>query len=196
MTEFDERRLERDQLSRDASDARRLLGICKAANVLHIARIDALEQAISQAGVLLRWAAAQPCQCEDVADGGSGGPICAPCAAVLWSASKRTTGDPMTCTLDLTGYYAAHGATMTTHTLDRTQQWRQVGWLGIATNHVWSLDDPEWQSDPAGVSPLWLLVFNEPPPPAVDLTAEVAEQEAENEEIAEQWQRLGFGGPW
>jgi len=71
----------------------------------------------------------------------------------------------VTCQIDLTGYYADHGTKMITHTLDRTQHWNQVGWLGIATNHVWSLDDDGWKTDPAGVSPLWLLVDNDRVPP-------------------------------
>jgi hypothetical protein len=40
-----------------------------------------LRERLRQARVLIRWAAAQPCQCEDVAGPGSGGPRCAPCDA-------------------------------------------------------------------------------------------------------------------
>ncbi|HEX7926475.1 MAG TPA: hypothetical protein VF678_02720 [bacterium] len=66
-----------------------------------------------------------------------------------------------TCQIDMTPYYADKGSKMITQTLDRTQHWHQIGWLGIATNQVWSLDDPAWETDPAGVSPLWVLADND-----------------------------------
>jgi hypothetical protein len=76
-------------------------------------------------------------------------------------------------TLDLARYYAGPDNDMVTTTMRgtdwRRQTWRQVGWLGIATNRVYSLGE-DITSDPAGASPLWLLVENEHMPEAEDHT--------------------------
>jgi hypothetical protein len=55
---------------------------------------------------------------------------------------------------------------MVTHTLEATQLWRQVGWIGLSTDQPYPLEDEEGvRSDPAGFRPLWVLVEDEPPLP-------------------------------
>lgn len=54
------------------------------------------------------------------------------------------------------------GQEMTTHTLDNTQLWRQVGWLGFS-GIVYDMADEPFGREPAGWSILWVLVDNEPP---------------------------------
>lgn len=53
----------------------------------------------------------------------------------------------------------------TTHTLDETQVWRQVGWIG-QTGRVYGLDDEAGvRSEPGSFMPLWILAHADTPVP-------------------------------
>ena len=54
------------------------------------------------------------------------------------------------------------GSEMRTHTLDRDQLWRQIGWHG-QTGAFYALDEKPADHEPGSYSPLWILVDNEPP---------------------------------
>jgi hypothetical protein len=52
-----------------------------------------------------------------------------------------------------------------TYTLEATQLWRQVGWVGGAWGRVYAVDDPAVGEDPAGFRALWVLLEDERPAP-------------------------------
>lgn len=54
------------------------------------------------------------------------------------------------------------GQEMRTHTPDRTQTWRQIGWHG-QTGAFYALDEKPAHHEPGSYGPLWILVDNEPP---------------------------------
>lgn len=53
-----------------------------------------------------------------------------------------------------------HGTEMRTHTLDKTQCWRQIGWHG-QTGAFYSLDEHPTEHEPGSFGPLWILVDND-----------------------------------
>jgi hypothetical protein len=54
------------------------------------------------------------------------------------------------------------GNEMRTHTLDRDQTWRQIGWHG-QTGAFYALDEKPAAHEPGSYEPLWLLVDNDRP---------------------------------
>ncbi|MCT2591110.1 hypothetical protein LHJ74_14530 [Streptomyces sp. N2-109] len=58
--------------------------------------------------------------------------------------------------------FEGSGSEMRTMTLSATQTWRQIGWHG-QTGAFYALDEQPSLHEPGSISPLWLLVDNEPP---------------------------------
>jgi hypothetical protein len=76
------------------------------------------------------------------------------------------TRDP-SAVIDMTLYYSNKGAERITHTMDGRQVWKQVGWLGLSTNRVYSIGQ-DFSDDPAGAEILWILMEDEQLPPPDD----------------------------